>query len=47
MYFIDTHAHLDFSNYDHDRDEVIKRAHDEVYHILLILELTWSRVSAL
>ncbi|MTI61438.1 MAG: TatD family deoxyribonuclease [Firmicutes bacterium] len=37
LYFIDTHAHLDFSNYDHDRDEVIKRAHDEgVSHIINI-----------
>lgn len=25
-YFIDTHCHLDFSDFDHDRDEVIKRS---------------------
>jgi len=24
--FIDTHAHLDFTQFDHDREEVIRRA---------------------
>ncbi len=28
MTFTDTHCHLDFSDFDHDRDEVILRAHE-------------------
>jgi TatD DNase family protein len=29
MVFIDSHAHLEMSDYDHDRDEMIKRALDQ------------------
>jgi len=29
MKFIDSHAHLEMSDYDHDRDEIIKRAVDQ------------------
>ncbi len=32
---IDTHAHLDFSEYDQDRDEVIKRAKDNGVEIII------------
>jgi len=32
---IDTHAHLDFSDFDEDRDDVVRRAHDIGVHTII------------
>ncbi len=32
---IDTHAHLDFPDFDADRDDVVKRAHDAGIHTII------------
>ena len=31
---IDTHCHIDFEDYDEDRDEVIKRAKDKLDYVI-------------
>ena len=32
---IDTHCHIDFEDFDSDREEVIKRAKDKLDHVIV------------
>jgi len=42
--FIDTHAHLDFENFDQDRDAVIKNA--QLANVSAIINIEYEQIAS-